>query len=406
MISATIFREKRVAVIGLGGSGLAACCSLSAGGADVIAWDDNEKVRKYAALNGFRIGDPKRLDFRKLDALVLSPGIPLTYPKPHWSVHLARSANIEIIGDVEIFARQREFESTRSQLIYVTGTNGKSTTTALIAHVLQMSGYNIQVGGNIGVPILNLEPPSSRCVYVIELSSFNINLMSTLNSSIGILLNISPDHLDRHGSFKNYIDLKALIPKNSDYAIIGTDDIPTLELYTAEKARRSALSAISNGLVRQGVGVRNRAVTRCTHDKSSPGIVNFETIVDLTNSISLRGRHNAQNASAATAACLHLGLTTNQIALGMKTFVGLPHRMEKVGQINRVIFINDSKATNAVSAAHSLEAFHANIYWIVGGQPKVDGIAPLAAYFSKISSLFADQSNLNTGDAHHLTARL
>ena len=388
MMRATAFQGKSVAVLGLGRSGLAACRALDTGGANVTAWDDSEAGRQSAADAGFTLTDLKTAAWEAFDTLVLSPGIPLTHPEPHWSVKMAQFAGVDIIGDVEIFSRQRALMCHNAPFVAVTGTNGKSTTTALIAHILQTSGRDAQMGGNIGVPILDLAPPSLERVHVIELSSYQIDLMPTLKPSLGILLNISPDHLDRHGGLSNYISIKARVPACADFAIIGIDDIPTREIFATEKANRTTLTAISAGTVKHGIGVENRKLVRHTSVGKLFAFRKRQTIASLDGIISLRGAHNAQNAAAATAACLQLGLNHNQITTGLKTFAGLPHRLEEVGRAGRIVFINDSKATNAESAAHALAAFHNNIYWIVGGRPKAGGIASLSAYFPRIAKAY------------------
>ncbi len=388
MMRATAFHGKNIAVIGLGRSGLSTCRALSAGGADVTAWDDGEAGREAAADAGFTIADLKEADWNRFDGLVLSPGIPLTHPKPHWSVMLARAAGVEIIGDVEIFARQRALLCPDAPFVAVTGTNGKSTTTALIAHILKAAGCDVQLGGNIGVPVLDLAPPSSDTIHVIELSSYQIDLMPTLKLSIGVLLNISPDHLDRHGSLENYIAIKARVPASADFAVIGVDDPAAKEIFAAEQGKRSTLSAISGGALKYGIGVEAHTVVQCAPALGFLTASKRETIVGLDDLVALRGTHNAQNAAAATAVCLQLGLSRAQVSAGVKTFNGLPHRLEEVGRSGHVIFINDSKATNAEAAAYALAAFHSNIYWIAGGRPKDGGITQLAGYFPRIRKAY------------------
>ncbi len=224
MIPATTFKGRRVAVFGLGRSGGATCRALDAGGAEVLAWDENERACAAAAADGIALTDLDRADWSTIDALVLAPGVPLTHPAPHWTVNRARAANVEVIGDVEIFARERRAAAPDAPFIAITGTNGKSTTTALIAHILRESGRDTQMGGNIGVPILSLEPPQSGRHYVIEMSSYQIDLTPTLESDVAILLNVSPDHIDRHGTFENYAAIKARLAEAARRAVIGVDD--------------------------------------------------------------------------------------------------------------------------------------------------------------------------------------
>src|SRR5437870_11153713 len=209
MIPVTIFAGKRVAVFGLGASGLATCRALLAGGAEVVAFDDDAGKVAQAAQAGIPTADLRRIDWSGIAAFVLSPGVPLTHPAPHWSVPLARNAGVEIIGDIELYCRERRAKTPGAPFVAVTGTNGKSTTTALIAHVLAAGGMKAQRGGNIGVAILSLDPPAPGRAHVIECSSYQIDLAPSLDPSVGILLNVSPDHLDRHGAIGRYAAIKA-----------------------------------------------------------------------------------------------------------------------------------------------------------------------------------------------------
>jgi len=224
MIAVTTFAGRKVALFGLGGSGLATAQALIAGGADVIAWDDNPDSVAKAQQAGVNTGDLREIDWAAQAAFVLSPGVPLTHPKPHWSVDLARSAGVEIIGDVELFVRERRAHTPDCPFIAITGTNGKSTTTALIAHILESSGRDTQLGGNIGTAVLTLDPPKAGRFYVVECSSYQIDLAPTINPSAGILLNLTPDHLDRHGTMQHYADVKERLVAGSQMAIVGVDD--------------------------------------------------------------------------------------------------------------------------------------------------------------------------------------
>src|SRR5215470_3105169 len=208
MIPVTTFAGSKVAVFGLGGSGLASASALFAGGADVVAWDDNSERVDQAAGTGIPIADLHVVDWSKIAALVLTPGVPLTHPSPHWSVDLARAAGVEVIGDIELFCRERRELAPDAPFVAITGTNGKSTTTALIAHLLEYAGRDVQLGGNIGTAILSLEPPRAGRAYVIECSSYQIDLAPSLDPSIGVLINLSEDHLDRHGSMRSYAAVK------------------------------------------------------------------------------------------------------------------------------------------------------------------------------------------------------
>src|SRR2546423_1653429 len=208
MIPVTSFAGRRVALFGLGASGVASASALLAGGADVIAWDDIEASVENARAAGIAVADLRHIDWKKVSALVLAPGVPLTHPAPHWTVGLARNAAVEVIGDIELFCRERRITAPNSPFIAITGTNGKSTTTALVAHLFSSANYDTQLGGNIGTAILSLGSPAPGRVHIIECSSFQIDLAPSLDPSIGILLNITADHLDRHGTLANYAAIK------------------------------------------------------------------------------------------------------------------------------------------------------------------------------------------------------
>lgn len=381
MIPVTTFKGKTVALFGLGGSGLATALALAAGGAEVIAWDDSASSVENASSAGIRTGDLRRLDWKAVDALVLSPGVPLTHPKPHWSAELARAAGVEIIGDVELFARERRAHAPDCPFVAITGTNGKSTTTALIAHILKASGRDTQLGGNIGTAVLTLDPPKAGRFYVVECSSYQIDLAPTLNPSAGILLNLTPDHLDRHGSMEHYADVKERLVAGSRTAIVGVDDsfceriADRVERVGTKVVRISKRNVLADGIYADGprLILARGGATR--------------VIADLSPIETLRGAHNAQNAAAAVAACLAVGLSEDEIRAGLASFPGLRHRMQPVGRKGETLFVNDSKATNADAAAPALSSFE-RIYWIAGGVPKEGGISSLGAFFSKIAKAY------------------
>jgi UDP-N-acetylmuramoylalanine--D-glutamate ligase len=381
MIPVTSFKNQKLALFGLGGSGFATAQALVAGGADVVVWDDNPDSVEKARNAGLNAADLREIDWSGLSALVLSPGVPLTHPQPHWSVELASAAGVSIIGDVELFVRERRRLAPDCPFIAITGTNGKSTTTALIAHILRASGCDVQMGGNIGTAVLTLEPPAAKRFYVVECSSYQIDLAPTINPSVGILLNLTPDHLDRHGDMQHYADIKDRLVEGSDLAIVGVDDN-----YSRRIAER-----LDNG---------SRQVVRIS--KSEPVAQGFyndghriflgteqggDMIADLNGIPTLRGSHNAQNAAAAIAACLAVGLSEDAVLAGLASFEGLKHRMQPVGQRGKVLFVNDSKATNAEAAAPALSSYD-RIYWIVGGLPKAGGITSLAPLFSRIAKAY------------------
>ena len=375
------FRGKRVALFGLGGSGMATAEALRAGGAETIVWDDAEKAVEKARAAGFEALDLHRLDWKGIAALVLAPGVPLTHPVPHWTVELAKKAGVEIIGDIELFCRERKRLAKDAPFVAITGTNGKSTTTALIAHILRQAGRDVQLGGNIGTPILALAPPAADRVHVIEMSSYQIDLTPSLSPSIGILLNLSPDHIDRHGTMDHYAAVKARLVKLADTAIIGVDDPYSEAIAVRGDHSGKPIVRISlQEMLGAGIHVRGREIFAWRgHGRK---------LADLAGIGSLRGDHNAQNAAAAVATCLRLGLDEATIQAGLTSFPGLAHRMEQVGRVGKALLINDSKATNADSTEKALLSFPGGIFWIVGGKAKEGGITPLAPYFPRVAKAY------------------
>ena len=386
MIAVRCFAGRKVALFGLGGSGLSTARALVAGGAEVAAWDDDAAARRRAADRGIGVVDLSASDWRDYAALVLAPGAPLTYPAPHWTAQRAKASGIEIIGDIELFCRERARLAADAPFVAITGTNGKSTTTALTAHLLRKTGRDVQMGGNIGVPILDLEPPDGRRVHVIECSSFQIDLAPSINPTIGALINLTPDHLDRHGSMANYAAIKERLPAGAGLALIGVDDEPCRAIAGRLKAREAAtgrprvvtISAAPSAT--SDVFVKGRKI--CAREREEISILG-----DLTEAPTLRGAHNGQNAAFACAAGRALGLSVAQMQSGLLSFPGLAHRMEPVGRLGRVLFVNDSKATNADAAEKALLSF-TDIFWIVGGKPKDGGIEPLRRLFPRIAKAY------------------
>ena len=382
MTPATTFAGRTVALFGLGGSGLATALALKAGGARVVACDDNAASDGEARKRrGSRPPIFATADWSRFAALILSPGVPLTHPEPHWAARLAKAAGIEIIGDIELFCRERAKLAPDAPFVAITGTNGKSTTTALVAHILREAGRDVQMGGNIGTAILSLEPPASDRVHVVEMSSFQIDLTPSLKPTIGVLLNVSPDHLDRHGTIVEYAAIKERLVAAADLAVIGIDDAFSRAVATrrADGASRSPASRPS-GSIRRECSPKAAALFRV--DAAGP-----EAFADISGIRSLRGTHNAQNAAAAVAVADALGVSGQAIRAGLSTFPGLPHRMEEVGRRGRAIFVNDSKATNADSTEKALASFE-RILWILGGKPKEGGIDSLRPYFPKIDRAY------------------
>ena len=381
MFPAISFANKSVGVFGLARSGISCALALQLGGAKVFAWDDSEPSVEKARAEGVSITNLHSFDFKSLDALVLSPGVPLTHPEPHWTVVKAKQAGIEIIGDTEIFAR--ELAKAGSKLVAITGTNGKSTTTALIGHVFRHAGIDVDVGGNIGLAVFNLRKPEKNSVYVLELSSFQIDLMPSLKPDVGILTNITPDHLDRHGTLQHYAAVKARMfakMTTGDVALIGVDDDNC----------KAVLKQVPASATTYAVSVEHDLLSGiAAHD----GILRFKQNgkvidqIDLRAMHALKGNHNWQNASMAFGAARALGVSVAQIESAMKSFPGLAHRMQQIATRGSVAFVNDSKATNADAAEKALASFD-NIYWIAGGIAKTGGIESLQPYFSKITKAY------------------
>jgi UDP-N-acetylmuramoylalanine--D-glutamate ligase len=384
VIPITTFAGRKVAVFGLGGSGLAAASALLAGGADAIAFDDEAASVAKAKAAGIPVADLHSADWSKIAALILAPGVPLTHPTPHWVVQLAKKGGVEIIGDIELFARERRLRAPSAPFVAITGTNGKSTTTALVAHLAASAGMDAQLGGNIGTAILSLTPPRVERVHVIECSSYQIDLSPSLDPSIGILINLTADHLDRHGTMENYAAVKerlvAGVPAQGT-AIVGVDDewCQAIAARLAQAGKPVVPISVRRKLS-DGLYVEDGRIMRASGAEAS-------LIAELGGIGSLRGLHNAQNAACASAAALALGLTPEAVQAGLRSFPGLAHRMEEVGQRGAVLFVNDSKATNADSAAQALVCF-SDIFWIAGGKPKTGGIENLRSFFPRIRKAY------------------
>jgi len=343
VITARAFAGKRYAVYGLARSGLATAAALIASGAEVMAWDAKEEARAKAPA-GTRIANLDEADLSQFDSLLVTPGLPLNR---HPIAQRARDAGVEIIGDIELFARARP-ELPPHDVVGITGTNGKSTTTALIHHILKTAGVPTEMGGNIGLPILAQAPLPEGGIYVLELSSYQIDLTQSLDCDVAVLLNITPDHLDRYESF---------------------------EAYAASKERLLAMSTGDAILGRENLGL------------------------DQSHWPALQGPHNAQNAAAAMEACRILGLGDGEIEQGLRSYPGLPHRMERIREKDGVLFVNDSKATNPTATAPALAAFD-RIRWICGGQAKTDNLNECAPHFGHVAKAYT------IGEASELFAGL
>jgi UDP-N-acetylmuramoylalanine--D-glutamate ligase len=404
MIPVTIFADCDVAVVGAGLSGLATARALSAGGARVVVWDDKLKARDEAEAEGFSVRDLPAADFTPFAALVLAPGIPLTHPEPHWSVLKARAAGVEVIGDVELFFRERAKSGAGSRVVAITGTNGKSTTTALTAHLLSAAGKPVALGGNIGKAVLDLEPFAPDLTYVLELSSYQIDLTPSLGPDAAALLNITPDHLDRHGTLAGYARVKAQIfaqlgPEAT--AVIGVDDAPCRAIAETLQGPFAVKRIAVGAPVQTGVWASDGVLVEMEGGHEAAR-------ADLAGIGALRGAHNWQNAAAAYALARSQGVDAPTIQKGLKSFAGLAHRMEQVARAGSVLFVNDSKATNADAAGKALGSFD-DIFWIVGGRAKEGGLAGLEPFYPKIARAYligeaADDFAAQLGDAvSHVT---
>jgi len=386
LITVDEFADRNVAVLGLGRTGLAAARSLIAGGAHVQAWDDNEAQRNLAAYEGIPIVDLSRRDLADLAALILSPGIPHTLPRPHHIVSLVQACDVPILSDIELYARKlaRMPKDTRPKVIGITGTNGKSTTTALITHILKSNRLDARSAGNIGRAVLDLPAPRMGQIHVIELSSYQLELTSSLACDVAVLLNLSPDHLDRHGDMEIYQKIKTVIFSNQhseQLAIIGMDDERCARVMANMVDTQHQVVGISaSQMLSQGV----YAVGGKLYDSSNRYP---KMLADLSQAPGLQGPHNWQNAAAAYAACRHLGVSSQKIRLAFETFRGLPHRTENLGMIDNIRCVNDSKATNGEATAQALSSYD-NIYWIAGGIAKKDGLLPTFPFMKSIRKAY------------------
>jgi UDP-N-acetylmuramoylalanine--D-glutamate ligase len=381
VIPSHAFASKAVAVFGLARSGLSAVRALRAGDAQVLAWDDKEPLREAARQAGAATVPWQQWPWEQLAAVVLSPGVPLTHPRPHDVVQRARNFAIEVIGDIELFARER----LDAPAIAITGTNGKSTTTALIGHILKHAGFDAQVGGNIGNPALELAPRGPNSIYVLEISSYQIDLSPGFKPDVSVLSNITPDHIDRHGSLENYAAVKAKLlkqTKKEGLNVVGVDDGHCAAIYTRLTSNGGPpCVAVSVGKVLgRGVFVLDSILYDALNDHAA-------RVMDLGAVPHLPGAHNWQNAALAYAATKPYVKDSRVIAEAIRSFPGLAHRIEDVGRVGKVRFVNDSKATNADAAERALVCFK-DIYWIAGGRPKAGGIAPLEPHFSRIRKAY------------------
>jgi UDP-N-acetylmuramoylalanine--D-glutamate ligase len=372
MFPAHIFAGQRIGVVGLGRNGLAAARALRAMGAEVTAWDDNAAAREAAAGEGIAVAEP---DMARVEMLVLSPGIAHRLPRAHPIAARAIAAGVPILSDADLLYRAVRAAGSAARFVGITGTNGKSTTTALLAHILAGAGVPVAAGGNLGTASLALALLGDDGVYVLEMSSYMLERIATMRFDVAGMLNLSADHLDRHGDMAGYAAAKRAIferQTSHDVAVIGIDDAWSRDMATALRGRPARVATIS-AATKADVWARDGVL------RDHGGI-----IADLAGARALPGAHNAQNAAAAAAMALALGVPREKIQAGIMSYGGLPHRQEHVGDIGGVTFINDSKATNADSAACAL-ACYGRVIWIAGGEAKAGGIESLAGYFPRIA---------------------
>ncbi len=378
------FAGETVAVMGLGRAGLPGAQALMRLGARVLAWDDSEPARRQAAEAGVTLADLATADFAAIDALLLSPGIPHRLPAPHPVAARAQAADTPIVCDADLLFRAVRATGSAARFVGVTGTNGKSTTTALLGHILACAGWPHETGGNLGTPALALKILGSEGVYALEMSSYMLERIARIRFDAAAMLNLSPDHLDRHGDMAGYAAAKRRIFDRQDRActaVIGIDDAIGRAMADEFAAGPAALIRISGSTaVPGGVYVENARLidARAAYPHRIASLVRHPT---------LPGPHNAQNAAAAAALALALGIPAEDVAAGIASFPGLPHRHERVGERDGVMFVNDSKATNADAAARAL-ACYPRVFWIAGGRAKEGGIATLAPLFPRIGRAF------------------
>ncbi|MBB5692828.1 UDP-N-acetylmuramoyl-L-alanine--D-glutamate ligase [Muricoccus pecuniae] len=360
------FSGHRIAVLGLGRAGLPAALRLRDWGAEVTAWDDGEAAREAANAAGLTVARPEAFDL-----LMISPGIPHRGPRAHPVARRAAEIGAPVLADVEFLFRAVRAAGSRARFVGITGTNGKSTTTALLDHIARAAGMVVATGGNLGPAALDMPILLDHGAYILEMSSYSAERLDRARFDLGTLLNLSPDHLDRHGDMAGYAAAKARVMQGNEIAVFGMDDAETRALAAAHEGRVVPISGTApqpGGIWAEGALLR---------DEAGP-------IADLSRAAALPGPHNAQNAAAATALALGLGIARDVVAAALLTYPGLPHRQERVGEVEGIAFLNDSKATNADSTAYAL-ACHERAVWIAGGVPKAGGIAPLAPLFPRVA---------------------
>lgn len=364
--SSTLFQDQQFLVVGLGRNGFAAVDALLNMGARVTAWDDRQDCNQARTHPRLTYASPTSL--QEFDALILSPGIPHHLPQPHPLAALAWASGIPILSDAEMLYRAVRLQGSKARFISVTGTNGKSTTTSLTAHILAHAGYHVAAGGNLGPAALALPLLNDTGIYVLEMSSYMLERLDSYHANAACLLNLTPDHMERHGDMRGYAAAKMHVFDHmtaSDCLVVSIDDAETTKIY--------------QDLCLRGVRPLSLSLDKPAH--LTPALI------DLTRAQALPGAHNMQNGLAAFAICRFLGATEHQICDGLASFPGLPHRLEIVARIEGVTFINDSKATNADSTAKALQSYD-RVIWIAGGQAKTGGIRTLFSLLHRVEKAF------------------
>ena len=379
MIISNDFKGQKVAILGLGRSGRSVAQSLLKADAQVLAWDDQESAREVAHDLGIPLINLHSIEWEDVQHLILSPGIPHYYPAPHPVVARAQIAGLRPLSDIEILTRSQP----QARYMGITGTNGKSTTTTLIGHILKESGAPVEVGGNLGIPVMELNPLQEEGIYVLEVSSYQLEISPSLHFNVGILLNITPDHLERHGGMDGYIAAKKLIYRNmtsQNTLVIGVDDLHCLTIYeTLKESGKVNLLPISTcKVLSEGIYVKEGIL----YEKNRP-------VLNLKEFVRLKGQHNWQNIAAAFGALRSMGFEAEIISQGIASFPGLAHRQQEGAHYKNVTFVNDSKATNAEATAKALACYQgAPLYCLLGGRSKEGGITSLKPYFPILEHAF------------------
>ncbi|MBP02399.1 MAG: UDP-N-acetylmuramoyl-L-alanine--D-glutamate ligase [Rhodospirillaceae bacterium] len=379
MIPLNAYSNKAVLVVGYGTTGIATAAALHKSGANVFIWDDDHSKKADAQKKAFQIFDENTCDLNELEAIIWSPGIPHTYPSPHPLAKKVLSSGHVLRCDIDLLAETQA----DAFFIGITGTNGKSTTTALTQHILKSAKRTTEVGGNFGIAALDLKPLKNGAYYILELSSYQLELCPKLSCNIAVLLNITPDHLERHNGIKGYINSKKRLLQNqtnSALKVIVNNDTHTNQIINKyRKEKKNIIEVSCNKDLEDGIVISDGFLI----DRKW----NTNEIIDLKNYACLPGQHNWLNAGAAYAITKSIGVSSKIISSAFSTFSGLNHRQELIGKSRKVTFINDSKATNANATLYAMNCYN-NIYWIAGGIPKDDGIEPLKPLLHRVAHAF------------------